>query len=139
MTNQDAPVLIYTTWPDAETAARAAAALIKQRLAACANILAAATAIYEWQGELQHDSEHPMLIKTTVRCVDEVARIIKDCHPYDVPAFAVIEIAGGDPAFLAWLADQVSPSAKKAGGMRDDLSNAPMRPAQSNSEAEDGK
>jgi periplasmic divalent cation tolerance protein len=109
----DNPVLIYTTWPDAETATRAARCLIEQRLAACANILGAATAVYQWQGAVHQDSECPMLIKTTARLVDDVARVVKTNHPYDVPAFAVIEISGGDPLFLAWIAQQVSPPIDK--------------------------
>ena len=91
-----------------------AAELVAGRIAACANVLAAAASIYEWNGSVQCDTEHPMIIKTMARHVDAVSALVKARHSYDVPAIAVIELAGGDEAFLTWIesqTQQVSPQA----------------------------
>ena len=45
--------LLYTTWPDAGTAERAAATAVGARLTACANILPAGRSIYRWQGQIE--------------------------------------------------------------------------------------
>jgi hypothetical protein len=39
----DEILLLYTTWPDADTAERAARAVVEERLAACANIVGSAS------------------------------------------------------------------------------------------------
>lgn len=104
----DEPVLIYTTWPDVDRAEAAGRTLVLERRAACVNILAPATAIYEWQGEAQRDVEHPMLIKTRRGQVSGVVRAVRRLHPYDVPAVAVLPISDGDPEFLAWISTQTT-------------------------------
>ncbi len=99
-------VLIYTTWPDSASAEAAGRALVQEKLAACVNILGAATAIYAWQGTLERDTEHPMLIKTRRALVPGVLAAVRRLHPYDVPAAAVLPISDGDPEFLAWISTQ---------------------------------
>ena len=64
----DRTVVIYTTWPDADVAIEVSRQLVGQRLIACANVLPAATAIYEWNGSVQQDTEVPVILKTTARC-----------------------------------------------------------------------
>jgi periplasmic divalent cation tolerance protein len=56
--------LVYTTWPDAETAEAAARQALARRLAACANIMGPMRAIYRWNGEIESSAETPMLLKT---------------------------------------------------------------------------
>jgi periplasmic divalent cation tolerance protein len=106
------PVLIYTTWPDTGSAQAAGRVLVTTRLAACVNILSPSLSIYEWQGELQQDTEYPMLIKTTEAKVDDVARSVREMHPFDVPAMVVLPITGGNSEFLSWIAAQVSAPAE---------------------------
>ncbi|MGI9477986.1 MAG: divalent-cation tolerance protein CutA [Hyphomicrobiaceae bacterium] len=103
-----AQVLIYTTWPDPDSAAAAGAALVAEKRAACVNILGPATAIYTWQGAVEQDTEHPMLIKTVRARVAGVIETVRRLHPYDVPAVAVVPIVDGDAEFLAWIAAQTA-------------------------------
>lgn len=110
-----AAVLIYTTWPDTASAEAAGRVLVAERLAACVNILGAATAIYAWQDAIERDTEHPMLIKTRAANVDAVAAAVRRLHPYDVPAVAVLAIAGGDGEFLEWISAQTAPVKLTAG------------------------
>lgn len=101
-------VLIYTTWPDAASAEGAGRSLVAGKLAACVNILGNATAIYEWQGEIEQETERPMLIKTQKARVEAVISNVKQMHPYDVPAIAVLPIDGGEPEYLAWIGTQTA-------------------------------
>ncbi len=103
------PVLIYTTWPDAAQAEAAGRQLVSDRQAACVNVLGAATAIYSWQGAAQRDIEYPMLIKTRRGQVGTVVERVRGVHPYDVPALTVWPISDGAPDFLAWITTQTSP------------------------------
>jgi periplasmic divalent cation tolerance protein len=108
MVNAETCVLIYTTWPDAARAEAAGRIFVAEKLVACVNILGEATAIYEWQGEVQQETECPMLMKTRKTHVGAVIAAVKRLHPYDVPAIAVLPIEGGDPEFLAWIVNQTA-------------------------------
>ena len=55
--------LIYSTFENADQAQSVAQSLIEQKLAKCANILSPHTAIYEWQGAIQNDTEVAVLFK----------------------------------------------------------------------------
>ena len=57
-------LLVLTNLPDRAAAERIAEILIGQQLAACVNILAPCRSVYRWKGAVQHDEEHPVLIKT---------------------------------------------------------------------------
>ena len=56
--------LVMVTAGSEEQAATIGRALVGERLAACVNIVGPIRSIYRWQGEVQNDSEHLMLIKT---------------------------------------------------------------------------
>ncbi len=45
--------LVYMTFPDREAALGVARHLVEARLAACANLLPAMTAVYRWEGTHQ--------------------------------------------------------------------------------------
>ena len=58
------PLLIITTLDDEARAREIAALLVERQLAACITILPAATSVYAWEGEIQEDAEHVLLIKS---------------------------------------------------------------------------
>ena len=59
------PLLVITNLPDRASAEKLADALIEQRLAACVSILSPCRSVYHWKDDVQHDEEHPLLVKTT--------------------------------------------------------------------------
>lgn len=103
---QDAPVLVYTTFGNADDAKSVGRALVEARLAACANIIPAMTAIYEWQGSLQEAAEAVMLIKTRKGCLSQALERTRELHPYETPALIVLDPSHVDPDFAAWIAAQ---------------------------------
>ncbi len=102
-------ILVYTTWPDAETADTAAADLVRRRLAACANRLGDIVSTYEWQGRIEHGTEVAMLLKSTAARFDELAAAIVEHHPYDVPAIVALPITAAHPPFASWITAQTAP------------------------------
>jgi periplasmic divalent cation tolerance protein len=59
-------LLVLTNLPDRAAAEALAARLIEHRVAACVNVLSPCRSVYRWRGEVRHDEEHPLLIKTTL-------------------------------------------------------------------------
>jgi periplasmic divalent cation tolerance protein len=96
-------LLVVTNLPDRESAEKLAALLVERRLAACVNILAPCASVYRWQGEIQHDEEHPLLIKTVQDRYAELEASIRANHPYELPEIIAVRIADGLPAYLQWV------------------------------------
>ena len=106
----DQIVLLYTTWPDAETAEATAAEAVAERLCGCVNILGSARSIYRWQGAVERAVETVAVFKTQAGCVERLTRLIQDRHPYDTPAIVALPVSpvGSNPAYLTWITEETA-------------------------------
>ena len=102
-------LLVFTNLPDRAAAERLADQLVGQRLAACVNILAPCRSGYRWKGALQHDEEHPMLIKTTAERYAELESALRAGHPYELPEIIAVPVGKGLPAYLDWVTAETTP------------------------------
>jgi periplasmic divalent cation tolerance protein len=96
-------LLVLTNLPDRAAAERIAELLVGQRLAACVNMLAPCRSVYRWKGAVQHDEEHPVLIKTTSERYPALEAALRSAHPYELPEIIALPIEQGLPAYLEWL------------------------------------
>ncbi|MDW8468272.1 MAG: divalent-cation tolerance protein CutA [Burkholderiales bacterium] len=103
-------LLVLTNLPDRAAAERIADLLIERRLAACVNILAPCRSVYRWKGAVQHDEEHPMLIKTTADRYPAMEAAIREAHPYELPEIIAMPIERGLRAYLDWVATETTPT-----------------------------
>jgi periplasmic divalent cation tolerance protein len=101
-------LLVLTNLPDRAAAERLADLLVGQRLAACVNILAPCRSVYRWEGEVQHDEEHPVLIKTTAERYPALESALRSGHPYELPEIIAVPIERGLPAYLDWVAAETA-------------------------------
>ena len=97
--------LIYTCWPDADSAGSAARLVVSEGLCACVNILPGMTSVYRWQGAIETARECVALFKTTTASAPALTARLGDLHPYEVPAILAVPIdaAGSAPDFLTWV------------------------------------
>ncbi|HEY0395218.1 MAG TPA: divalent-cation tolerance protein CutA [Candidatus Elarobacter sp.] len=93
-----------TNLPDRAAAERLAGMLVEKKLAACVNILAPCRSVYRWKGAVQHDEEHPLLIKTTSERYAALEQALRAGHPYELPEIIALPVERGLPAYLAWVA-----------------------------------
>lgn len=99
---------VSTTLPDRPAADRVAAAVVAERLAACAHVDGPLQSTYRWGGAVETATEWSCRLKTTAdRLPDLVARI-RQLHPYEVPEIVAVAIADGDPAYLRWIQESVA-------------------------------
>jgi len=101
-------LLVITNLPDRAAAEKLADALIRQRVAACVNILAPCRSVYRWKAEVRHDEEHPVLIKTTLDRYAALEAAIREMHPYELPEIVAVPIERGLPAYLDWVAAETT-------------------------------
>jgi len=99
-------LLVLTNLPDRAAAERLADLVVEKRLAACVNILAPCRSVYRWKGAVQHDEEHPMLIKTTAERYPDLEKALRAGHPYELPEIVAVPIEQGLPAYLEWVAGE---------------------------------
>ena len=99
-------LLVVTNLPDRASAEKLAVLLIERRLAACVNLLPPCDSVYRWRGEIQHDEEHPLLIKTAQDRYAEMEALIRANHPYELPEIIAVTIVHGLPAYLQWIVSE---------------------------------
>lgn len=102
-------VLALTTLPGDFDATELAQQLVGAGLVACVTIVPGVRSVYTWQGKLQVDHEQQLLMKTTRDRIDPLWELLGERHPYDVPEFVVVPIAGGNEEYLNWVDRSVGP------------------------------
>ena len=96
-------VSVYATFGSDEEAKRVARQLVKERLAACANVLAPCHSIYRWQGKVQEAAEVPVIFKTRADTARALIERIGALHSYDVPAVVVWPIDNALGPYSEWV------------------------------------
>ena len=96
-------LVVMTTTPDMAEAEKLAGSIIEENLAACVQVLPQMTSIYFWEGKVQTESEHLLLIKTLEDRFDELSDFIQKNHSYDVPEIVAIEAERVSEEYLLWV------------------------------------
>jgi periplasmic divalent cation tolerance protein len=96
-------IVVLITAPDEETGREIARALLAENLAACINITSPIRSIFRWEGEICDDGEVLLIIKTRPELFEQVLRVVKDNHPYEVPEVIALPIVMGLPEYLSWI------------------------------------
>jgi periplasmic divalent cation tolerance protein len=105
----DELLILYTTWPDAETAEACGRAAVEERLAACANVLAPMRSIYRWEGQIQAEAEIPMLLKTTAAAAERLNGLILRYSPYETPCILALTLDSENcnPQYATWAKSEI--------------------------------
>ena len=99
-------LLALCTCPDEAIARSIAETLVKQRLAACVNILPAIRSVYRWQDSIENDPEVLLYIKTTRARWQALEQAIVGAHPYELPEIIGIPITAGLGEYLDWISEE---------------------------------
>lgn len=97
--------VVVTTINSEEEARNLAHSLVEAKLAACVNIIANVTSVYNWKGQMQQDRECLMYVKTRTSLTAAVRAHFESHHPYEVPEFIVLPILEGSPSYLHWMGE----------------------------------
>jgi periplasmic divalent cation tolerance protein len=99
----ESPLLVYTTFPDVDTALSVGESLVRDRLIACINVLPGMKSVYSWEGVVDRADEAVAILKTRKGLEEKVRDALKVLHPYDRPAIFFIRPAGVDQGTLDWI------------------------------------
>jgi periplasmic divalent cation tolerance protein len=103
-------LLVMTNCPDRDVAREIGQLLVDRRLAACVNILNGCTSIYRWQGATETAEEVTVLIKTRTESYEEVERLIRQHHPYELPEVLAVRVDAGSSEYIDWVRSEATPA-----------------------------
>lgn len=101
-------LLVLVTAPSLTVSRKLATAVLKARLAACANIVPKVESHYWWQGKLESSAELLLIFKTTADKAAALEQAIKSNHPYDTPEIIALELTKGNKRYLEWIKSSVT-------------------------------
>jgi len=101
-------VLVLVTAPNLKTARQLARAALKERLAACVNLIPGLQSHYWWQGKIEAGTEVLLLFKSSPRKLAPLEQCIVALHPYDTPELIVVEVPRGNKRYLEWWANSIA-------------------------------
>ncbi|HWJ60790.1 MAG TPA: divalent-cation tolerance protein CutA [Acidimicrobiales bacterium] len=95
-------VVVLVAAADRDQARTIAGALVERRQAACVQLLPIES-VYRWEGQVQHDDEVLLLVKSRTDQLAAIEATVCSLHTYEVPEVVVLDVAGGHVPYLGWI------------------------------------
>ena len=99
-------IVVLITVADEEEAHLISRLLLKQKKAACSNIIFGVNSLFCWRGKIDSEHESLLFIKTRAALLDEITQLVKEVHSYDVPEIIALPIIGGNQDYLEWISGE---------------------------------
>ena len=97
---------IYVTFGSLREAKRLGGQLVKNKLAACTNIIPTIYSTYVWKNKTMTDKECSMIVKTSKSRVKAAIKFIVKKHSYECPAVSAFPIQSTHTDFQRWINEQ---------------------------------
>ena len=97
---------IYVTFGSLIEAKKLGKKLVKEKLAACTNIIPTIYSTYVWKNKTMIDKECSMIVKTSKSKVKAAIKFIVKKHSYECPAVSAIPIDFAHKDFQKWIEEQ---------------------------------
>jgi len=98
-------LIVMTAIDSLEKAEALARGMVDGKLAACVQVLPPMTSFYFWEGAVQREAEHLLLIKTADEKYAEAEAYILANHSYEVPEIIAIQAENVSQGYAKWLSD----------------------------------
>ena len=95
-------IILLTSVDDKSKAEAMAETLVNEKLAACVQISAKGTSVYQWQGKVCKEAEYYLSIKTDEAHQNQVITWLEANHPYDTPEIISLN-AKASTQYTHWL------------------------------------
>ena len=104
---------IYVTFGNLKEARKMGGQLVKNKLAACTNIIPTIYSTYVWKNKTMTDKECSMIVKTSKSKVKAAIKFIVEKHAYECPAVSAFPIDSTHVNFQKWIYEQTKDSSKR--------------------------
>jgi periplasmic divalent cation tolerance protein len=104
------PIVVLITAPSKEVGEQITASLLEKQLAACVNIVSPLSSIFTWQGEINHDEEALLIVKSRADLFEsQLIPAVLAIHPYQVPEIIALPVSMGLSSYLKWVEEVTLP------------------------------
>jgi periplasmic divalent cation tolerance protein len=100
-------ILILITTANKKEAEKIARSLVKERLAACVNIVAKIESIFWWQDKVSGSRESLLIVKSRRSKLNNIIKRVKSLHSYQLPEIVALPIVAGERKYLKWLDESI--------------------------------
>jgi periplasmic divalent cation tolerance protein len=100
-------IVVLVTAGNEEEGRKIAKGLLKEKWAACINIIPRVNSHFLWKGKIERSAETLLVIKTKNSCLNKVIRLVKKVHSYEVPEIIALSIVGGNRDYLGWIEESL--------------------------------
>lgn len=80
--------------------------IVAEKLASCVQILPQMRSVYFWEGSIQSEAEHLLLIKTLEEKYERLEKFIVENHSYNVPEIVAVKAEKVSAAYLRWITEE---------------------------------
>ena len=101
--------VVFITIDSAEAARTLANLIVRQRLAACVNIVPGVTSVYEWEGAVQQETEQLLIVKTNADRYPALEAAVREHHPYTNPEVLALASVAVAEKYWTWVNEGVAP------------------------------
>ncbi len=100
-------IVVLITASSADEAAKIAAALVNEHLAACVNIVPEVNSVFFWEGKARDAREALLICKSRLPIIEKLIKRVKELHSYTVPEIIALPMVAGLQEYLAWVKETV--------------------------------
>lgn len=96
-------IIVLITAGSEDEAHKIARLLVKEKKAACVNIVPGVDSLFRWKGKIDSACETLLLAKTKTSLLPQIISLVKGAHSYEVPDIIALPIIDGSEDYLRWL------------------------------------
>ena len=96
-------IVVLITTGSMEEAHNVAQLLLNQRAVACINIIPRVDSVFWWEDKLDSAQESLIIAKTKASLLNEITKLVKSVHSYEVPEIIALPVTGGSEDYLNWI------------------------------------
>jgi periplasmic divalent cation tolerance protein len=111
-------IVVVTSVGTEDQALDVAHALIRNRQAACVNIVPNVHSVYRWKGRVCEDDERLLIIKTVAEHFEAVRETIHKVNTYELPEVLAYRVDQASKPFGDWIARMTERPKKRASAAR---------------------
>jgi len=100
-------IVIFITASGKKEAEDIARALLKNKLAACVNIVERVKSFFWWKGSVDQAKESLLIIKSKKAKFPRIIKLVKSIHSYKVPEIIALPVVCGESNYLRWVDESI--------------------------------
>ena len=96
-------IVVFITVSSEKEGEKIASALLKEKLAACVNMIGGIKSSFRWKGQISTEDEVLLIAKTRDILFESLKKRVLELHSYEVPEIIALPILAGFEKYLEWI------------------------------------